>query len=129
MAHLHKDDDAMLLIQLAREFGLDAIANHCMDIYLKSVFSFLNMNNIPIIYGPLDCFPYKVELKHESWQNIKSLVDSGAKFALMTDHLVILQRNTFYSLRHLLRFDLSKAQAISKITKEYADIIGIHDLG
>ena len=49
-----------------------------------------------MIYGHLDCFPYKVELKHESWQSVKSLVDSGAKFALMSDHPVILQRNTFY---------------------------------
>ena len=38
MAHLHKEDDAMLLIQLAREFGLDVIANHCMDIYRKMFF-------------------------------------------------------------------------------------------
>jgi len=86
----------MLLIQLARVFGLDIIATHCMDIYRKSVFSFLNMDNIPMIYGLLDCFPYKVELKHESWQNVKSLVDSGAKFALMSDHHVIPKRNTFY---------------------------------
>ena len=33
---------------------------------------------MPIIYGHLDCFPYRVELEHESWQNVKSLVDSGA---------------------------------------------------
>jgi imidazolonepropionase-like amidohydrolase len=77
----------------------------------------------------LDCFPYKVELKHESWRNVKSLIDSMAKFALMSDHPVILQRNMFYSLIHLLRFGLSKAEAISKITKESADIIGVHDLG
>ncbi len=129
MAHLHKEDDAVLLIQLSKEFGLDAIANHCMDIYHKQVFSELSLNNIPIIYGPLDCFPYKVELKHESWKNVKPLIDSGAKFALMSDHPVILQRNMFYTLRHLLRFGLSKPKAISKITKESADIIGVGDLG
>jgi imidazolonepropionase-like amidohydrolase len=129
LAHLHKEDDAMLLVQLSREFGLDPIANHCMDIYRRDVFSFLNSNNIPIIYGPLDSFPYKVELKHESWKNIKPLIDSKAKFSLMSDHPVILQRNMFYTLRHLLRFGLSKSEAISKITKESADIIGIYDLG
>ncbi|MDP8906585.1 MAG: amidohydrolase family protein [Thermoproteota archaeon] len=129
MAHLHKEDDAVLLIQLSREFGLDAIANHCMDIYHREVFSFLNLSNIPIIYGPLDCFPYKVELKHESWKNVKPLIDSGAKFSLMSDHPVILQRNMFYTLRHLLRFGLSKPKAISKITKESADIVGVDDLG
>jgi imidazolonepropionase-like amidohydrolase len=129
LAHLHKEDDAMLLVQLSREFGLDPIANHCMDIYRRDVFSFLNSNNITIIYGPLDSFPYKVELKHESWKNVKPLIDSKAKFSLMSDHPVILQRNMFYTLRHLLRFGLSKSEAISKITKESADIIGIYDLG
>jgi imidazolonepropionase-like amidohydrolase len=47
----------------------------------------------------------------------------------MSDLLVILKRNAFRSSRHLLRFGLSKAQAISKITNESADMIGIHDLG
>ena len=52
-----------------------------------------------------------------------------AKFSLMSDHPVILQRNIFYTLRHLLRFGLSKSEAISKITRESAYIIGIDNLG
>jgi imidazolonepropionase-like amidohydrolase len=40
IAHLHKDADAMVLIQLAMEFGLDVIAIHCRNIYRKSIFSF-----------------------------------------------------------------------------------------
>src|SRR5436309_13929466 len=47
-----------------------------------------------------------------------------AQNPVMSDHPVILQRNILYSLRHMLRFGLSKADAISKITKEAADIIG-----
>jgi imidazolonepropionase-like amidohydrolase len=47
----------------------------------------------------------------------------------MSDHPVILHRNMFYTLRHLLRFGLSKADAISKITKEAAEIIGVRQLG
>ncbi len=129
LAHLHKEDDAMLLVQLSKEFGLKVIANHCMDIFREDVFSYLHSNSIPIIYGPLDSFPYKVELKHESWKNLKPLIESKSKFSLMSDHPVILQRNLFYTLRHLLRFGLSKSEAISKITKESADIIGINDLG
>ena len=46
----------------------------------------------------------------------------------MSDHPVILQRNMFYTLRHLLRFNLSKAKAISKITKEPAEIIGVDNI-
>jgi imidazolonepropionase-like amidohydrolase len=84
---------------------------------------------IPIVYGPMDSFPYKVELKHESWKNVEKLLDSKAKFFIMSDHPVILQRNMFYTLRHLLRFGLSKADAISKITREAAEIIGIQNIG
>ena len=47
----------------------------------------------------------------------------------MSDHPVILQRNILYTLRHMLRFGLSKANAISKITKEAAEIIGAENIG
>ena len=47
----------------------------------------------------------------------------------MSDHYVILKRNIFYTLRHLLRFGMPKAKAISKIAKESAEIIGANDLG
>jgi imidazolonepropionase-like amidohydrolase len=47
----------------------------------------------------------------------------------MSDHPVILQRNMFYTLRHLMRFGLSRPQAISKITSEAAEIIGAADIG
>jgi imidazolonepropionase-like amidohydrolase len=129
MVHLHKEDDAMVLIQLVREFGIKAVANHCADVHREEVFSALKAAAIPVVYGPMDSFPYKVELKHESWRNVKKLIASNAKFSLMSDHPVILQRNLFYTLRHLLRFGMSKAIAISKITKEAADIIGVNNIG
>jgi imidazolonepropionase-like amidohydrolase len=47
----------------------------------------------------------------------------------MSDHPVTLQRNLLYSLRHLLRFGLSRTQAISKITQEPAEIIGTQNIG
>ncbi len=129
MVHLHKEDDAMVLVQLAREFGIKTIANHCLDIHRQEVFTALREAGIPIIYGPTDAFPYKVELKHESWKNVEKLLKSAAKFSMMSDHPVTLQRNLFYSLRHLLRFGISKAEAISKITREPAEIIGAQNIG
>ena len=106
-----------------------AVANHCLDVHREEVFVALRKADIPIIYGPKDAFPYKVELKHESWKNAEKLLRSGAKFSIMSDHPVTLQRNLFYSLRHLLRFGLSRAQAISKITREPAEIIGAQNIG
>jgi imidazolonepropionase-like amidohydrolase len=128
MFHVHKEDDIMILLELVKEFGIkEAVANHCLDVHRQEVFEALRYASIPVIYGPMDAFPYKVELKHESWRNVDVLLKSAAKFSLMSDHPVILQRNMFYTLRHLLRFGLSKAQAISKITKEPAEIIGVDD--
>lgn len=47
----------------------------------------------------------------------------------MSDHSVILQRNLFYTLRHLLLFGLSKSDCISKFIKKLAEIIGIDSIG
>jgi imidazolonepropionase-like amidohydrolase len=66
------------------------------------------------MYGPTDAFLYKVKLKHETWKNIEKLLRPTPKFSMMSDHPVTLQRNLFYSLRQLLRFGLSKAEAIYK---------------
>jgi imidazolonepropionase-like amidohydrolase len=129
MVHVHKEDDIMMLLQIASEFGIKVVANHCADVYRREVFEALKQSSIPIVYGPLDSFPYKVELKHESWRNLEKLLQSAAKFSLMSDHPVILQRNIFYTLRHLLRFGVSKADAISKISREAAEIIGIQNIG
>jgi imidazolonepropionase-like amidohydrolase len=129
MVHVHKEDDIMVLLQLIKEFGIKVIANHCVDVHREEVFAALKASSVPVIYGPMDSFPYKVELKHESWRNAEKLLNSGAKFSIMSDHPVILQRNILYSLRHLLRFGLSKADAISKISKEAAEIIGAQNIG
>jgi len=129
MVHVHKEDDVMIMLELIKEFKIKAIANHLCDVHNENIFSQLRLNGIPIIYGPLDSFPYKVELKHESWRNIEKLLRSNSKFALMTDHPVLLQRNLFYGLRYLLRFGCTRAEAISKITKEPAEIIGASNIG
>ena len=129
MVHVHKEDDVIVLIQLASEFGIKVVANHCADVYRTEVFAALKYASIPIVYGPMDSFPYKTELRHESWRNVEKLLESGARFSLMSDHPVILQRNMFFTLRHLLLFGLSKADAISKITSEAAEIIGIRYIG
>jgi imidazolonepropionase-like amidohydrolase len=129
MFHVHKEDDVMILIKIVKEFGIKAVANHCCDVHREEIFASLRASSVPIIYGPMDAFPYKVELRHESWRNAEKLLRSGAKFSVISDHPVILQRNILYSLRHMLRFGLSKADAISKISKEAAEIIGAEKIG
>ncbi|MCL4307595.1 MAG: amidohydrolase family protein [Candidatus Thermoplasmatota archaeon] len=129
MAHTHKADDAYVLMDLARTFGIRIILNHGLDITDLSVLKDLSAQNIPLIYGPMDSLPYKVELKHETWRNARIVMDSGIKFGLMSDHPVILQRNIFLTLRHFLRFGMSKEEAISHLTSTTAEIIEAENIG
>jgi len=129
MMHLHREDDVRILIQLVKEFKLKVVANHCLDVHRVEIFEALKANSIPIVYGPMDSFSNKDELRHNTWRNAELLLKSGVKFSLMSDHPIILQRNVFYTVRHLLRFGLSRSKAISKITAEAAEIIGAQKLG
>lgn len=129
MVHLHKEDDAYILLELIGEFGFKAVLNHGMDIYRAETFRKMSENGVDLIYGPLDSHPYKVELKHESWRNTEKVLSSGIRFGMMSDHPVILQRNLFLTLRHFMRFGLSREAAISKVTSETASIIGADNIG
>lgn len=129
MTHLHREDDAYVLMSMIDEFGFKAVVNHGMDFYRPEVLRDLKSRGISLVYGPLDSHPYKVELKHESWKNCKMVMDSGIKFCMMSDHPVILQRNLFLTMRHFMKFGMSRAEAISKLTIAPAEILGLKNLG
>ncbi|MEM3364423.1 MAG: amidohydrolase family protein [Candidatus Micrarchaeia archaeon] len=125
--HLHKEDDLNTLIRLKNEYGLDVVVEHAGDFHKKESFQKFTRENIPLVFGPIDSFPYKAELMHESWRNVKYLIESGVKYAVMTDHSVVLQRNLLLQMRFFRRFGLSKEECISKITVNAAEILGVDD--
>lgn len=129
MVHLHREDDAYVLMSMIDEFGFKAVVNHGMDFYRPEVLRDLKEKGIPLVYGPLDSHPYKVELKHESWRNCKLVMDSGIQFCMMSDHPVILQRTMFLTMRHFMKFGMSRKEVISKLTSEPAEILGLKELG
>lgn len=129
MVHVHKEDDIVNLMRLMREFGFRAVIHHAVDVHSIDLWSKVRRAKLDVIFGPVDAFAYKVELKHENWRNGKFLVDSGVRFGLMTDHPVILQRNLFLQLRFFLRFGLSREKSISLVTSRTAQILGQKDIG
>lgn len=129
MVHVHKEDDIVNLMRLMREFGFRAVIHHAVDVHSPELWAKVRKAKLDVIFGPVDAFAYKVELKHENWRNGKFLLDSGVRFGLMTDHPVILQRNLFLQLRFFLRFGLSREKAISLVTSRTADILGQRQIG
>jgi imidazolonepropionase-like amidohydrolase len=123
--HVHKADDVAALLRLVKEYGLKVSVEHALAVDKLHVFQELARQGLPVCYGPLDAFPYKVELRQESWRNAKHLLDSGARFGLMSDHPVTLAHQLLLQTRWFLRHGCSKQQALEIITRQNAAILGL----
>ncbi len=126
-SHVHKIDDIAALLRLVDEFKFKVTIEHAMDVHQPEIFKELKKRKIPVVYGPIDAFAYKVELKHEDWRNIGHLIASGVQIGLMTDHPVTLARQLFLQTRWFLRCGMSRQQAIELVTRQNAAILGIDD--
>jgi imidazolonepropionase-like amidohydrolase len=123
--HVHKIDDIAAMLRLVDEFKLRVTVEHAMDVHGPDIFRELKRAGIPVIYGPLDGFASKVELKHKNWKNIRHLLDSGVQYGLMTDHPVTPARNLLMQTRWFIRAGLSKQQAVELISRRNAEILGV----
>lgn len=126
--HVHKEDDVVFLVQFMKRYNLIGMADHLGDVHRREIFEYLRDNGIPVVYGPIDSFAYKTELKHDSYRNVKMLIESGVDFTLMSDHPVTLSRNLLLQLRYFLMYGLKRHEAISKVTYMAAKILGIDDI-
>ena len=124
-AHVHKIDDIAALVRLSDQYGLDICVEHAMDVHTPEIFAELKKRDVPVVFGPMDSFAYKVELKHENWRNIRHLIESGVRFGLMTDHPVTPARQLLLHTRWFLRAGFSKQDAVELITAKNAEILGI----
>ena len=126
-AHVHKIDDIAALLRLVDDYKLKITVEHASDVHLPEIFQALKQRKIPVVYGPIDSFSYKVELKHEDWRNIRHLLAAQVEFGLMTDHPVTLARQLFLQTRWFVRAGLSKQQAIELVSYKNARILSIDD--
>jgi len=126
-AHVHKIDDIAALLRLVDEYKLKVTIEHAGDVNHPEIFRELRRRKIPVTYGPIDSFAYKVELRHENWRNIKHLVESGVAYGLMSDHPVTPARQLFLQTRWFARAGLSKEQMIGLVSRKNAEILGIED--
>lgn len=126
--HVHKADDVLYLINLVKKYHLKVTADHLSDIKSTEIFKKLKEHDIPVVYGPLGAFPYKVELKNESYKNTKKLMDSGVFYGLMTDHPAILSPQLRFELAYFLIQGMSSEDALSIITYKNAKILEIDNI-
>jgi len=123
--HVHKIDDIAALLRIVDEFKLKVTVEHAGDVHEPEIFLELKKRGIPVLYGPVESLAYKVELKHDSWRNIRHLMESGVEYGLMTDNPVNLTRLLFLQTRWFTRLGLSKQQAIELVSRKNAELIGL----
>jgi len=124
-AHVHKIDDIATMLRIVDEFSLKVSVEHAGDVHTPEIFRELKKRGIPVMYGPIDGFAYKVELKHDSWRNVLHLIESGVEYGLMTDHPFCLARQLFLQTRWFTRGGLSKQGAIELVSRKNAELIGV----
>ena len=126
-AHVHKIDDIAALLRLVDEFKIKIVVDHAGNVHKPEIYQELKRRKIPVVYGPIDSFAYKVELKHENWRNLRHLIKSKVEFGLMSDHPVTLARQLMLQTRWFMRAGLSKQDAVELISYKNARILGIDD--
>ena len=125
--HVHKEDDIYYLIKLAQKYGIKVTVDHACDVFHKNIFDDLAGCCIPVVYGPLGSFAYKVELKHDNYKNTKLLMESQAFYGLMTDHPVTKASSLRDALKFFMIQGMKEEEAISIITYRNAAILGIEE--
>lgn len=123
--HVHKEDDALYLIDLKKRYDLKITAEHACSIRSEEIFRELLKNNIPVVYGPMSSLDYKVELHRASYKNVVPLMESGVQFGLMTDHPVVLAHHLRDSLKYFLIQGMTPEKAISLISFENARLLNL----
>ncbi len=126
-AHVHKIDDIAALLRLGDEFKIKIVVDHAGNVHKPEIYQELKRRKIPVVYGPIDSFAYKVELKHENWRNLRHLIKSKVEFGLMSDHPVTLARQLLLQTRWFMRAGLSKQDALELISYKNTRILGIDD--
>lgn len=85
-AHVHRADDILTAIRIAKEFDVNLTLDHCTEGYL--IGDLIKESNFPVILGPCLTSRRKIEVQNMDFKHAGELYKKGVKLALTTDHPV-----------------------------------------
>lgn len=86
-AHVHRADDILTAIRIAKLFQLDLTLDHCSEGHL--IAEEIRESGYPAIVGPILATRNKVELRYVDLKTAGILNQAGIKVAMTTDHPVL----------------------------------------
>ena len=124
-AHVHRADDILTLIRIAREFELSATLDHCTDGHL--IADAIRESGFPAIVGPSLASRSKIEVARLDFKTAGVLFHAGVKVALTMDHPVSLIQYLPVAAALAAKEGLGEAEALRAITANAADICRVQD--
>lgn len=124
-AHVHRADDILTAIRIAKEFNLDMTLDHCTEGHL--IADEIAESGFPAIVGPDLTSRSKIEIKNMSFKTAGVLERAGIKTAIMTDHPVSLIRYLPLCAGLCVKQGLSFEGGLKAVTIHAAQICGTAD--
>lgn len=124
-AHVHRADDILTAIRIAKEFDLDMTLDHCSEGHL--IAEKVAESGFPAILGPDLSSRSKIEVQNMAFKTVGVLNRAGVKTAITTDHPVSLIQSLPLCAGLACKSGLPLEQAYLSITYYPADILGVAD--
>ncbi len=124
-AHVHRADDILTALRVAKEFGVRISLEHCTEGHL--ILDLIKESGAGVVLGPNLCDRSKPELSNLSIKTPKLFYEAGIPFALMTDHPVLPAQYLPVAAAIAVRGGLPEMAAMRAITIDAAKVAGIGD--
>ena len=124
-AHVHRADDILTAIRIAKEFHLRMTLDHCTEGHL--IAEEIRDAGYPAIVGPGLAARSKIEVQNMSFKTNRILHEAGVLHAITTDHPVSLIRYLPLCAGLAVKQGLSREAALAAITINPAKICGVED--
>ena len=123
--HAHRAQDIDTAIRVAKEFKFKLVIEHGTEAY--KVVDYLVENNVPVVVGPFG-FRTKIELKDQTYDNIRILNEKGVLTAIMVDHPVNPLEYANMQAAIAMKYGAKKEDLLKMLTINPAKILGIDNM-
>lgn len=122
-AHVHRADDILTAIRIAKEFQLNMTLDHCSEGHL--IAEEIKASGFPAIVGPDLASRNKIEVQNMAFKTVGILNRAGVKTAITTDHPVSLIQALPICAGLAAKSGMDEMEALKSITIYPAQICGV----
>lgn len=124
-AHVHRADDILTAIRIAKEFGLSMTLDHCSEGHL--IAEEIKESGFPAIVGPDMASRNKIEVQNMAFKTAGILNRAGVRTAITTDHPVSMIQFLPICAGLAVKSGLPEEEGLRSITINAARICGTSD--